>query len=273
VFVFGQGAPPLLALKLPRGDGEAALRLEEGALREAAPAEVAPRALGLIGPWYAQEALPGAPLRVEPLTVDSVPALGWPASLESLAAGIARLGAVTCKPEPPTDVAPLIEAAKGERSLTPATRRAIGAAWRDVRGLTTSVLRHRDTSAQNCLFQGDRLIGLVDWEMSTTRGSPGFDVWNAALAWVEHGLGLRSWSEERAVAALAASWKASPFWTDARAAARVAAAAGGAPELHLDALEVLFFAVRVGVRVVRPDTLRATGLAASAAMLEVVRAD
>lgn len=268
-FVFGDEPPPLLVLKVPHGS-DAALRLDATALREAAPADVAPRALGTVGGAYAQEALPGTPLRVEPLTVAGVSELCWPRSLESLGAGLTRLSTTTVKSRSPVDVAPFIEVVKADRDLSPRARRTIGAAGRDVRGLSTSVLRHRDTSAQNCLFRGDRLIGIVDWEMSTPAGSPGFDTLNAALAWVEHGLGLERWSEQRAVAALASGWAASRFWTAARGAARAAASAGGVPERHQGALETLFFAARTGARATRPERRWVTGVEASRAMLEVV---
>jgi len=269
VFVFGGEPAPLLVLKLGEVS-EQRLRVETSALREAAPAGIAPRALGMVGAAHAQEALPGAPLRVEPLAAGAAAALRWPRSLASLAAGIAGLSQATTKRQPADDLAWLIEPALREAGLSAGTRRSLAAAWREVRGVAVSVLRHRDTSPQNCLFEGDRLTGIVDWEISMSHGSPGFDVWNAALAWMEHGLGLRRWSEEEAVEALRAAWGTSRFWSDARAAARTAATAGGMPEQHLDALEILFFGARVGLRVVRPGAALGPGLRASAAMLDVV---
>jgi len=145
-----------------------------------------------------------------------------------------------------------MERAVAYDGLDSRTKRLLTAAWNDVRRSGSCVLRHRDTSPQNCLMEETRLTGIVDWELAVARGGPGFDVWNLGLSAMEYGLGLTRWSQELVVEAFTRAWPDSPFWADARAAARRAALAGGAAEADLDALELCFFGSRIGDRLEFP---------------------
>jgi aminoglycoside phosphotransferase (APT) family kinase protein len=130
------------------------------------------------------------------------------------------------------------------------------------------VLRHGDTSAQNCLFEEERLSGLVDWEIARPQGAPGFDILNAAVALLDHGVGLVNWSEDRAVTCFETAWKNSPFFDRARAAARESVEAAGATARDYERLEIAFFARRLASRLADPDYY-ATGPASAARMLEI----
>lgn len=271
VFVFGEHGRPLLVLKVPapgddRADGEA------DALREAEPAGVSPRSLGRVGDARVQEALDGKPMRLEPLTPDRARRLRWSKRLAALAAGLARLGEATAKSKPAPELDAPIERAAGHARLTTRTRDLARASLADLSGLRLSVLRHGDASAQNCLFVGQRLSGLVDWESANFTGAPGFDVWNSAIAYLDHGVGLVRWSDDVVVETFAAAWRDSEFFRGARGAARTAARAAGVPDSRLDSLEVAFFASRLGRRLAEPGRFP-TGPAVMARMLELVCAD
>jgi hypothetical protein len=109
----------------------------------------------------------------------------------------------------------------------------------------------------------------VDWERSTQRGVPGFDLLNFAVAYLEHSLGLRRWSEAISLTAFRTGWDASGFMAGARAGARAAAAAAEIPDRFHDSIEVAFFARRLGRRLADPKPY-ATGPRTAAAMLEHV---
>ncbi len=251
VFLFGADPRPLLVLKLP-APGDERVDLEVAALEAAEPAGVSPRFLGRVGEARAQEGLIGAPLRMESLTPERAAGLQWSPVLSDVAAGIARLGAATAEGGPPQEIVPQMKLALAYDGLDSRTRRLLGAAWSDVQASGSSVLRHRDTSPQNCLVSGGRLAGIVDWELAQARGGPGFDVWNLALSSMEYGIGLTRWSQELVAETFARAWSGSPFWVEARAAARRAALAGGAAERDLDALELCFFGSRIGDRLEFP---------------------
>jgi hypothetical protein len=267
VFLFGPSDYPLLVAKLP-GDVEA-LENEARALTEAERAALAPRALGRFGEAYVQEGLPGRPLRVAPLTPEAAARLTWSDSHRQLGVGLVGLAETTAKRETPREFHDLLEPELERSPLSASARRAASAAWRDVRRLEIAVLRHRDTSPQNCLFEGGRLAGLVDWISARTAGAPGFDTWNAAVAFLEHGAGLRRWSEERVVAVFRAAQEGAPFWREATLAARAGAAAAEVPTAMLDSLEIAFFARRLISRIVDPGRFP-TGPRAAAMMLEIV---
>lgn len=271
VFAFGDRATPLVVAKIAGAGGNAdRLGIETDALRAAEPAAVAPRDLGLVAGAQVQEGLPGAPLRVPPLTPERAERLRFAPEHERLVAALMRLASTTATRGAPAGLPERIDAALGYDGLHHRARALLAAAWRDVRCIDRAVLRHCDSSPQNCLFEGGDLAGIVDWELADLRGAPGFDVWNSALSYIEHGLGLVKWSEERAVEALARSWDASPFWREARAAARRAAAVAGVEDASLDALELVFFGSRIGDRLVTPEVRRGTGTATSARMCELV---
>lgn len=265
IFVFADGPQPLLVVKVP--GARERLQNEADALTRAAPVGVAPRFLGRLGNAFVQEALPGEPLLVEPLTPACSRRLVWSAHHTELAAALTRLASATSARDVPTEFREPLDAALSVAGLSASARRAAAAAWSDVSRVDIAVLRHRDTSPQNCLFEGERLSGLVDWENAYATGAPGFDVWNAALAFVEHGVGLVRWSEERALSAFTIVWEQSAFGREARLAGRQSAAAAGVPDGMLDALEVSFFARRLLGRVSHPDRF-ATGPVTAASMLE-----
>ena len=268
VFLFGEGPRPLVVLKVPAPD-DRRVDLEADSLREVEAAGAAPRFLGRLGEARVQEGLPGAPLRVEPVTPRDAATFAWSSTLDDVADGIGRLGAVTVKTAPPDDIVGRMDLSMAHEGLDARTRRVLSAAWADVRRSETSVLRHRDTSPQNCLVSDGRLSGVVDWELAVPRGAPGFDVWNLALSYMEFGVGLTRWSQDLVVETFTRAWHESPFWRDGRAAARRAALAGGAAERDLDALEVCFFGSRIGDRLLRPGW-HATGPDTVARALRVV---
>lgn len=268
VFLFDRGSTPLLVLKVPGIDARR-VDLEVDSLRAVEAAGAAPRFLGRIGEARVQEGLPGEPLRVQPLTPRHAARFEWSPVLDDVAEGIGRLGAATVKRAPPEDIARRMDMSIAYEGLDAPTRRTLSAAWADVRRSPTSVLRHRDTSPQNCLVSDGRLSGVVDWELAVPRGGPGFDVWNLALSYMEFGVGLTRWSQDLVVETFAGAWPDSPFWRDGRAAARRAALACGAQEHDLDALEVCFFGSRIGDRLLRPGW-HATGPDTVARGLRVV---
>jgi Phosphotransferase enzyme family len=251
IFLFGDGPRPLLVLKVPR-EGNLRIERELESLRLAEASGVAPRLLGRVGEAHVQEGIAGAPLRVEPLTPVDAASLAWTPELESVADGLARLGTATRREGPPQELGPTVERALNYAPLSGRARRTLAAAWRDVSRTESCALRHSDTSPQNCLLDDRTLSGIVDWELAEPRGTPGFDVWNLALSYLESGLGLTRWTQELVMEAFRASWPASPYWADARRAARTAALAGGASERELDAVEVCFFGSRIGNRLERP---------------------
>jgi hypothetical protein len=254
VFVFGGGSSPVLVAKLP-GD-EAALAREAEALEVAAAAGVAPLPLGRVGDAYVQEALDGRPLRVEAQ-------LAWTAQHEELAAGLARLAASTGKDGASQEVG-------WNADLLPTQARAqLDEARSALELLGRTVLRHGDTSPQNCLYRGAHLVGLVDWERAQPAGAPGFDVWNAALAALEHGVGLRRWSERRVLSEFGGAWRNSDWGRRVDRAARRSVEASGASAHLVRPLELAFFARRLERRRANPHGY-ATGPEVAARMLELV---
>ena len=268
VFVFGERAQPLLVLKVPAA-GDTRVDTELAALEEAEPVRVAPRSLGRIGEARVQEALAGSALRAEPLTPELAERLRWGPELAELWAALARLSAGTAKPGAPDQLDHWLRAAGESGLLSSRASGLLDAARRDIARLEVCVLEHRDTSPQNCLIEGGRLSGLVDWENGYSRGGPGLDVWNVALAWLEVGVGLLRWSEELVEEAFRRAWAASPFYGEARRAARAAATAAGVPDRFHDALELAFFGRRLGSRAKSPAAFP-TGPGTAARMLESV---
>jgi hypothetical protein len=271
VFLFDADSRPLLVLKIPH-DGNPGADMEAQALREAEPAAVGPRELGRIGPARAQEALVGAPLKVEPLNPALGASLSWPAALGELAAALSRLASTTLKRGRPEQLVDLVERAIDFGGLTARTRRLVSAAARDLARLDRCVLTHRDTSPQNLLYSNRSLVGLVDWEISRSQGIPGQDMCNAALAYLEAGVGLRRWSPARVEQTFSNAWADSPFYAEARTAARDVMRAADVPEPIPDALEIGFFARRLGQRMDRPERFP-TSAETAALMLNVVCGD
>ena len=108
----------------------------------------------------------------------------------------------------------------------------------------------------------------MDWEIARPRGAPGFDVLNAAVALLDHGVGLVNWSEERAVTCFEEAWRESSFFEGARAAARLSVEAAGATSEDYERLEVAFFARRLASRLTEPAAY-ATGPESATRMLEI----
>ena len=267
VFVFGEGDDPLVVCKIPREEPET-VELEDRALREAEPSGVAPLALGRLGDAYVQEALPGAPLEVEAVTPGNAASLPWRPEHEELARGLRRLAETTVRPGPPQELRPELKDALERAELAGSTRERALKALDDLEAFDIAVLRHGDTSAQNCLFFDGKLTGLVDWAIARPQGAPAFDILNAAVALVDHGVGSVRWSEERAVAAFEAAWSHSAFFEAARTAARRSALTAGASDADYERLEIAFFARRLASRVASPKSY-ATGPASAARMLEI----
>jgi len=74
-------------------------------------------------------------------------------------------------------------------------------------------------------------------------------MWHAAVALLEHGVGLRRWSETAVTDAFRTAWNSAPLFIGARRAAREAAEAAGVPNAFVDSLEIAFFARRLGRRI------------------------
>jgi hypothetical protein len=266
-FVFGEGTSPLVVCKTPRHDGEA-LQLEETALQEALAAQVAPKPLGKVGGAYVQEGLPGAPLDVVPVSPDNAGELPWRSEHGMLAQGLLRLAETTKRAGPPQELRPEVSQALDRANLAGGTRDTARAALTDLSHFDVAVLRHGDTSAQNCLFDNGTFTGLVDWEIARPQGAPGFDMLNAAVALIDHGVGLVRWSEQRALRSFERAWRDSGFFEAARTAARSATLAVGADESDYERLEVAFFARRLASRLASPSSY-ATGPNTAARMLEI----
>jgi Phosphotransferase enzyme family len=267
VFLFGVRPEPLVVCKVPRGDAES-LDLEARALGEAEPAGIGPRFLGKVGDAYVQEALPGAPLAVAPVTPDDAGSLEWTPQHRALGAGFIRLAEATRRPGPPQELRPQVKTALQQADLPKSLQGRVTAALEELETFEFAVLRHGDTSAQNCLFEEERLSGLVDWEIARPQGAPGFDILNAAVALLDHGVGLVNWSEDRAVQCFETAWTRSPFFEQARVAARDSVEAAGATPGDYERLEVAFFARRLASRLADPEYY-ATGPDSAARMLEI----
>lgn len=271
VFAFGPEPAPLCVLKLPAA-GDDRVDREVQALLEAEPARASPRSLGAISDARIQEGIDGVALRLEPLTPDRARRLRWTRRLAALGQALTRVAATTAKHGRSSDLGEPLEWALDYPRLGGKAARTLRAATSDLAGLRASVRRHGDASAQNCLFVGQRLTGLVDWEASQTNGAPGFDVMNSALAYLDHGVGLVRWSDELLVETFKTAWRESGFFQEARAAAEEAARAGGVPDRYLEPLLIGFFANRLGRRAAAPEAF-AISPQVAAATLEVVCAD
>lgn len=268
VFVFGTGSEPLLVAKLPR-TGHPGAEREVDALKRAAGAEIAPRHLGELSGAPIQQALKGRSPRVAPLRAAQAGSAPWPDALGQITGALTRLATDTRTPGRPEELDVAIEPALESDLLSDEARRRLSLAWSRLQALSSGVLRHGDTSAQNYLFCAGRLQGLVDWEEASPVAMPGFDALNAVVAYQEHGLGLVRWSQEAVVEAFRESWWSSPFWREGRAAGVAAAVAGGVAEDLTSDLVVAFFGHRVFERLEEPAT-HPTTAQTTARMLDVV---
>jgi hypothetical protein len=267
VFLFGEDPRPLVVAKSASGSAET-LELEARALQEAERAAIAPRFLGRVGDTYVQEAIPGEPLTVQPVTPDTASVLEWTDEHNQLADGFIRLAETTRRPGPPQELKPHVREALAKADLGKRLHGLVSSTLDELGEFRYAVLRHGDTSAQNCLFEEGRLRGLVDWAIARPSGAPGFDVLNGAVALLDHGVGLVNWSEQRAVECFETAWKSSSFFESARQTARMSVEAAGATANDYERLEVAFFARRLASRLVDPDYY-ATGPASAVKMLEI----
>lgn len=272
-FVFGLSPTPLVVVKNARGTGEG-VATEVAALQEAAGTGLAPRYLGAFPDLgEVQRGLPGHALAVRALTPRRAHELTWLPEHQAFADGILALGRATRKPVVPEPACNgVVQQALTHPGLSPGTRRAVAEAEAELERLEVSVLGHVDTSPQNILYEGGRLSGLVDWADANTHGVPGADVLNAAMAYIELGVGLVRWDDRSLLGAFEGGYLRSEFGRSARAAARACAEAVGVPAELAHSLELTFFARRLGWRMRAPESFpTSAGLALRA--LERVRAE
>lgn len=266
VFVFGEQPAPLLVAKLPLAD-DAQCRAEIAVLHQLAGTGLAPRPMGVVGGAWVQEALDAAPLRLHPLRARDAAVFDWRPSHVAVAAALGRLAKATGARGQAAEIAALC-GRLSDIPLAPHVRRRVDTALGQLARLDRTVLRHGDTSPQNCLVRDGRLVGLVDWELAQV-GAPGFDCYNAALAIFEQSLGMVQWSDPTVLSAFRAAWTRSPFFGAARAAAADTIRAAEVPEELLGALEIGFFVRRATRRLDRP-TAYAVGPQLAIDMLAVV---
>lgn len=264
VFLFGDDGRPLVVLKLPHLQSAGAAR--EAQALERAAGTCAPAYLGRVGEAFVQEALPGVPLRVVPLSPADAAVVRPPQELADAAAQFVRLAAATSTSGCGMDV--FARAAVEEAIAHPSTSRALAPAWRDVRRARRGVLCHCDTSPQNLLVHDRRLTGLIDWETAVDGAAPGMDTFIAGLSWVEGGLGLRRFDDEVVMEAFRYAVN-SPYWAFIRAKAREAVVAAGLPEAAAEPIEVVLLGIRLGRRLQRPDEWKTSARAAADALTAV----
>ena len=208
VFVFSDGSEPCLVAKLPRVDGNG-VDAEVAALLALEGLGVAARFLGTVRRARVQEVVPGDPLEVSPMAPGDLAHRGWEPRLEALAAALFRIADATATEEPPTEAFPERARDGSEHpDLAPRTRFAIAEAMRRAEGLQTSVLKHSDLSPQNCLYEGPRFAGFVDWERAIPTGTPIFDLLNGAMAYLELGFALGRGGKAAVCDAISAAWRA-----------------------------------------------------------------
>jgi hypothetical protein len=230
-------------------------------------ADVAPRFAGWLDHAAAQEGIVGYPAAVTATSPSTAPSLPWLPEHAGLAEGLCRLAAATAQRSSQLQLTAEVDLAL-THDLPLRVRKLVVAARQECARMDSTVLQHGDLSAQNWLVNRSRFSGIVDWEFTNPHGTPGFDMLNAMVALLEHGIGLRRWSESLVVSAFSAAWSTAPLFVRGRDAARRTASAAGVRESQLNAIEVAFFARRLSRRLRRP-TGYATGPAVAAQMLEV----
>lgn len=247
VFMFGDSATPLLVVKVPSGEDDRAAH-EADALTAAQPTGIAPHFLGRVGDGYVQEGIAGRPYRLRSIDTSNASSIPWETHHVTVAEALKGLGATTAGAEKPFEMTDgLLDAAAGSTLIGERTRTSIRIAIEEIEAGPRSVLQHRDVNAQNSLFDGNVLSGIVDWEFARTNGMPGFDTLNVALSDMEHGIALKRWSPPLVAEIFAAAWPRSPLWEAARASSREACLAAG---LAVDPrhVETFFFAYRFARR-------------------------
>ena len=244
VFVFGDDLFPLLVMKQPHEDHPGALR-EAAALEAAEPAHVGPRHLGTIGGFHVQEGLRGLPVRVHPVRPASAASVPWTRHFDELGVVLGRLGRSTAHPGSPQGLMEGLERAAG-LSPTREVSRRVRATAELLASLDVCVLQHSDLTSQNWLVGEAGFAGLIDWELAVADGVPGFDLMQATMSWFDHGIGLTRWSDDLAVRCFRDAWASAPLFTNARRALREVAVESGVDVELAEALEIGFFARRLG---------------------------
>ena len=247
VFMFADSATPLLVVKVPSGDDDRVAQ-EADALTSAQPTGIAPHYLGRVGKGYAQEGLPGRPYRLRPIDASNATSIPWEPHHITVAGALKDLATATATTEKPFEMTDgLVDAAAGSALIGERTRTSLRNAIAEIEAAPRSVLQHRDVNAQNSLFDGNVLSGIVDWEFARRNGMPGFDTLNVALSDMEHGIALKRWSPPLVAKIFAAAWSRSPLWEAARASSRDACVAAGlkADPKHV---ETFFFTYRFARR-------------------------
>lgn len=269
VFVFIGNDQPVLVLKVPR-DGATGPVAEAEALRAAGGLAGAPRYLGRCRDAYVQEVIPGAPFPLEPLRPDRASRIRWDERHVRVAEALRALKIGTRTPEAPREAYPTrARVALRHPGLSPETNSAVGASIDAVDALSVSVLKHGDLSPQNCLFQGSRFSGLVDWEGAILRGTPGYDLLNLGVAELEHRLALFGLSPTEYVDAMVRAWSDSEYFTALRSCVASEVEALDLDRSIVPAIEISFFARRLGHRLAEPDRY-VLGPDSAAAILEAV---
>lgn len=267
VLVFAGSSTPVIVVKFAR-DLDRVEREAEG-LRAAASAAIAPLYLGRLDEAHLQEGLAGRAMHIDAVTPSGAAALRWQRSHEWVAEGLMALTRATAHEARPMELQdPSLERAVEHPSLKRETAAALGDALSGLRGFNRAVLKHGDTSAQNCLIGENRLEGLIDWENCKLHGAPGFDIYNSAVSVLEHGVALTRWSEERVSTAFERAWKRSTLFDKTRSRASEAAHAAGASSEEAEALQKAFFLRRFAQRLERPHAF-ATSANLAGRMLEV----
>jgi hypothetical protein len=268
IFMFAGGVHPVVVCKIPRNAPDTIER-EASALVKAGSFGLAPRFLGVAAGSWVQEGIAGAPLEVQPIEPDDIVPLPWPEGLAQTSRALERLAAGTSASAGlDENVRRLLEGAASSELVSRATRHRVEKTIDDLEEMNTGVLKHSDTSPQNCLFHEGSFRSFIDWEMAEMNGMPAADVLNGAVSYLEHGIGLARWSEDAIVESFRSGWSSSPFFEAARAAARDAASAAGVGGV-IGSLEVAFFARRLGRRLVSPDRFP-TGPRTAARILDIV---
>jgi hypothetical protein len=265
VFVFGRDSHPILVLKFPRASHDGVNR-EADALRRAEGLGIAPRFLGWVEGAAVQEALRGEVLPVKP--VGDPAALTEPVEHRDVARQLNRMATATATESRPDGLAgPPLEAVLESDLLGPRIRERVREAFNELSSLHICVLKHTDVSPMNCIVDGERLVGFVDWEISSLSGMPTVDLLNAAVCYFEHCFGLTHWSRDELREAFSGAWHGSPYFRFWRRAVD-----DSVRSLQLPArehLEVLFFARRIGHRLAQPERFP-YGPQTAADLLEVV---
>jgi hypothetical protein len=147
VFVFAGAPEPVLVAKV----GGRGVANEAAALREAEPADLAPRALGAAGRALVQEAVEGAPMRIAAIPPALAAKVPVTPELASLGDALIRLAGVSAKADSPVPRERDLRRSAEYRELDAGTRGLVAAATRDLTG--------HGVSAQKVLADAAPILG------------------------------------------------------------------------------------------------------------------